>query len=291
MDRVAKRSLRPVFLALLSAVLLLFAALASGCGNQSYTPDTTVPPSAPGITTGASTVGTAPDDTTATTGDGTPTTSGGLSPTAVTFATEGGITLGGHLYGSGNWGVVLSHMYPADQTSWTAVAERLAQEGYLVLTYDFRGYGESGGSKDLAKIGSDVAAAVGYLRVAGASDIVLVGASMGGTASLKAATAFQAISSLRLAGVVTLSAPVEFEGLSATDSVPELVMPLLFIAAENDVGAEGARKLQELSGNKGDLQIVPGSDHGSDLFSGAEAETVWQLLLDFLQQELQVGNL
>jgi pimeloyl-ACP methyl ester carboxylesterase len=255
MDRLVKMSLPLTFLVLLSASLLLFAALASGCGNEDQTPDSTVPPSSSGTTTGP------------------------------------GITLGGHLYGSGNWGVVLSHMYPTDQTSWTAIAERLAQEGYLVLTYDFRGYGESGGSKDIAQIDRDVFAATNYLRVAGASDIVLVGASMGGTASLKAATTFQAMSSVRLAGVVTLSAPVEFQGLSAAGSVPQLVVPLLLIAAENDVGAEGARKLEELSGNKGDIQIVPGSDHGTDLFSGAQADRVWQLLLDFLQQELQVGNL
>jgi pimeloyl-ACP methyl ester carboxylesterase len=283
MQRSVKRSHPLAFLALLSAALLLLAALASGCGNKGYTPNTTVPPSTPATTTGPS--NTVPTDV------GTATTGGGLSSTAVTFSTEDGITLAGHLYGSGNLGVVLSHMYPTDQTSWTAVAERLAQEGYLVLTYDFRGYGESGGSKDIAHIERDVVAALGYLRVAGASDIVLIGASMGGTASLMAATTLQAMSSVRLAGVVTLSAPVAFEGLSATDSVPQLVVPLLFIAAEDDVGAESARKLEELSGNKGDLQIVPGSDHGSDLLSGAHADTVWQLLLDFLQQELQVGNL
>ncbi len=161
-------------------------------------------------------------------------------------------------------------MYPTDQTSWTAVAERLAQEGYLVLTYDFRGYGESGGSKDIAHIDRDVTAAVNYLRSAGASDIVLVGASMGGTASLMAATTFQTMSSFRLAGVATLSAPVEFEGLSAADSVPQLVVPLLFIAAENDGRSwKAPESWRRLSGGKGDLQIVPGSDHGTDLFSGS----------------------
>jgi pimeloyl-ACP methyl ester carboxylesterase len=291
MDRSLKRSLPLAFLALLSATLLLLAALASGCGGDDYTVDTTVPPSTTATTGGTGPSNTAPDDSTPATDDSPATTAANPSGTPVNFTTEDGIALGGHLYGSGNLGVVLSHMYPTDQTSWTVVAERLAQEGYLVLTYDFRGYGESGGSKDIAHIDRDVSAAVKYLRFAGGSDIVLVGASMGGTASLMASTTFQTMSSWRLAGVVTLSAPVEFEGLSATDSVPQLVVPLLFIAAEDDVGAEGARKLEELSGNKGDLQIVPGSDHGTDLFSGAQAGTVWQLLLDFLQQNLQVGNL
>ncbi len=288
MDRQAKASLPLMFLVLLSVALLVLATLVSACGSGDETPTTAVPTSSPGTTNPGAT---APDETTVSTDAGPPTTATGRSSTAVTFTTQDGITLSGHLYGSGNWGVVLSHMYPADQTSWTAIAKKLAQEGYLVLTYDFRGYGESGGSKDIAKIDHDVFAAVDYLRFAGAGDIVLVGASMGGTASLITATTFQMMSSVRLAGVVTLSAPVEFQGLSAAEAVPTLVVPLLFIAAENDVGAEGARKLEELSGNKGDLQIVPGSDHGTDLFSGAQADTVWQMLLDFLQQNLQVGNL
>lgn len=75
----------------------------------------------------------------------------------VTFTTEDGVQLGGYLVGEGSRGVVLAHMYPTDQTSWFAYAEELAQPGYLVLTFDFRGYGESQGAvpqvaapKDLA---------------------------------------------------------------------------------------------------------------------------------------------
>jgi pimeloyl-ACP methyl ester carboxylesterase len=288
MDRYAKASLSLTFLVLLSATLLALAALVSACGPGDAAPNTTVPPASPGTTSPGST---GPLETTVSTHAGPPTTTSAPDSTSVTFTTQDGVTLSGNLYGTGRWGVVLSHMYPADQTSWTATAERLAGEGYLVLTYDFRGYGKSGGSKDVALIDRDVFAAMNYLRTAGTSDVVLVGASMGGTASLIAATTFQAMSSVRLAGVATLSAPVEFQGLSAAAAVPTLVVPLLFIAAENDVGAEGARQLEELSGNKGDLQIVPGSDHGTDLFSGAQADTVWGLLLDFLQKNLQVGNL
>jgi pimeloyl-ACP methyl ester carboxylesterase len=82
--------------------------------------------------------------------------------------------------------------------------------------------------------------------------------------------------------VATLSAPVEFRGLSAAEAVPNLVVPLLFIAAEEDAGAAGARELQELAGGKGTLVMVPGDDHGTDLLNGAEGETVYASLLDFL---------
>jgi alpha/beta superfamily hydrolase len=202
----------------------------------------------------------------------------------VQFNTEDGVALGGRLYGTGSRGVLLAHMFPADQTSWSAQAAQLAGQGYLVLTFDFRGYGKSQGSKDIQYLDRDVTAAVMYLRTAGAEEVILVGASMGGTACLKAAQQLQALSSIRVAGVATFSAPVEFRGLSAREAVPDIVIPMLFVAAEGDTGAAGARELEALSGDRGDLQILPGGDHGTDLFTGSQATTAWQLLLAFVQQ-------
>lgn len=219
----------------------------------------------------------------------------------VTFATEDGLTLSGRLYQQGPapgdqpyWsaeqGVVLCHMYPADQSSWDDVAEYLAENGLTVLTFDFRGYGDSEGSKDIPYIDRDVAAAAQSLSGAGVQDMVLVGASMGGTASLKAAVDLQALSSLRVTGVITLSAPVEFMGLSAEEAASLLALPMLFVAAEQDEGASGARDLEQLSGGTGELQILAGSGHGTDLFGGPSAEQVWTLILDFLTENLPAAS-
>jgi pimeloyl-ACP methyl ester carboxylesterase len=205
---------------------------------------------------------------------------------SVTFGTDDGLTLGGRIYGEGARGVILAHMYPADQTSWDAVAQRLAAEGFIVLTFDFRGYGESEGTKDIRYLDLDVTAAVATIRQAGAEEIVLVGASMGGTACLKSADQLQALSSIRLAGVATLSAPVQFKGLSAQAAMPRLQIPLLFIAAEGDSGASAARDLQDLAEGRGTLEILAGSDHGTDLFAGSQAQETWRLLLQFLQESM-----
>jgi pimeloyl-ACP methyl ester carboxylesterase len=287
METQARRSrafARALALGTLLVVCMLILA-ACGDGGSGADVESTVS-SSPGAS-GQSPTSSATSATATTSGpDG-----GAVPSSAVSFQTEDGLTLGGHLYGSGNWGVVLCHMYPADQTSWRAFAEELAQQGYQVLTFDFRGYGDSEGDKDIPHIDRDVTAAVRYLVDSGASEVVVIGASMGGTAALKAAVTFQAMSSFRFAGVATLSAPVEFQGLSAADEVPELVVPLLFIAAEDDVGAAGAHQLEDLSGGSGDLQIVAGSDHGTNLLTGAQADTVKALLLDFLQQNLEAGNL
>ena len=58
---------------------------------------------------------------------------------AVSFESSDGVELDGRLFGEGGTGVVLAHMRPADQRSWYAFARRLADQGYLVLTFDFRG--------------------------------------------------------------------------------------------------------------------------------------------------------
>ncbi|MBN1322084.1 MAG: alpha/beta fold hydrolase [Thermoleophilia bacterium] len=244
------------------------------------------------------------DDTAATTASTTPSTNAATSvdgaaptgttrvdtgvPEVVTFSTEDGLTLSGTLYGTGDRGVILAHMYPADQTSWSSIAEGLAREGYLVLTFDFRGYGASEGERQIEKIHLDVTAAVQRIREAGAAHVVVAGASMGGTAGLIAAVDLQTDQSIRLAGVITLSSPVEFMGLTALEAVPALGVPLLFVAAEGDVGADNARLLANSAASAG-LLIVDGDEHGTELFRGPSADEVRNALSLFLSENM-AGN-
>mgnify|MGYP000754780488 FL=1 len=82
----------------------------------------------------------------------------------VSFNTEDGIQLSGHLFGSGDVGVVLSHMKPADQESWWPFARVLKDRGYQALAYDFRGYRDSQGELDIDNIDKDVQAALDLLK-------------------------------------------------------------------------------------------------------------------------------
>ena len=112
--------------------------------------------------------------------------------TAITFPATDGVQLSGRIFGpdEGAAGVVLAHMSPSDQTAWFDFAERLAREGYRVLTFNFRGYcpggdgGCSEGERDVPNIGKDVEGAIAELRRRGVTRVGLVGASMGWTASL-----------------------------------------------------------------------------------------------------------
>src|SRR6266508_4432081 len=137
--------------------------------------------------------------------------------TAVSFRSPDGVKLAGRVFGDGQVGVVLAHMFPADQTSWWAFARLLAPKGFTVLTFDFRGYcpggvsGCSEGQRDVAAMWQDVLGAVDFMMARGLVRVMLVGASMGGTASLIAA----AQTDVPVVAIVALSAPQSFEGLTA----------------------------------------------------------------------------
>jgi dienelactone hydrolase len=207
---------------------------------------------------------------------------------AVSFPSADGVRLEGRVFGDGSSGVVLSHMRPSDQTSWFRFATRLADAGYLVLTFDFRGYcpgGEGGcsqGSRDIAAMWQDVVGAIEFVRSRGATSVSLVGASMGGTASLVAASR----EGVDVRAVIALSAPASIEGLVVDGALLSKVsVGKLFIAGVGDaVAASDAESLFAQSPPPKRVEIVPADDHGTDLLTGSQAEVVRRLIETFLQQ-------
>ena len=207
---------------------------------------------------------------------------------AVSFESADGIALEGRLFGDGGTAVVLSHMLPSDQRSWFAFADRLAGEGYLVLTYDFRGYcpggqgGCSQGERNISAIWQDVLGAVAFVRSQGATNVALVGASMGGTASLVAAGQ----EGVDVEVVVTLSAPESIEGLVVDASLLQQEQAnKLFIAGLGDAeAAASAQHLSEIAPPPKRVEIVPVDDHGTDLLTGARGEEVQRLIETYLAQ-------
>jgi len=201
----------------------------------------------------------------------------------VTFMTEDNIELNGNIFGSGNKWVILSHMYPTDQTSWFEFAEILIlkEDGYSVLTYDFRGYGKSGGSQDVSKLDIDLTAALAYIKQYDPELIYLMGASMGGTASLVVASK----TTETLDGVITFSSPDEFEGISAISVIGDIVPAKLFIASQGDEdAARSATEMYEKSMEPKQLEILDGDSHGTFIFEEEpeNAEKLEEIILFFL---------
>lgn len=190
------------------------------------------------------------------------------------------ITLRGHFYSPLNEvGVILSHMLPSDQSAWSDFAAELAEEDYAVVTFDFRGFGETGGERALSKLDEDLSRVVRALRDRGKQQIFLIGASMGGTASLVVAARED------LAGVIAISAPAQFENQDALAAVASITEPKLFIASEDDT--EAATSLAALIGASGapkDEQIYTGDRHGTDLLQGEHSAAILELILAFLKE-------
>ena len=207
---------------------------------------------------------------------------------AVTFESRDGVILEGRLFGEGSTAAVLSHTRLDDQRSWFAFANRLADQGYLVLTYDFRGYcpgGEGGcsqGDLQVSAIWQAVLGAMDFVRSEGATSVALVGASMGGTASLVAAG--QQGSDPE--AVVTLSAPASIEGLNADAALLQRVAAnKLFVAGVGDgPAAASAEDLYEIAPPPKRVEILPADDHGTDLLTGPLGEAVQRLIETYLIQ-------
>lgn len=209
--------------------------------------------------------------------------------TAVSFRSSDGVKLAGRIFGDGRVGVVLAHMFPADQTSWWAFARALAPKGFTVLTFDFRGYcpggvaGCSEGQRDVAAMWQDVLGAVDFMVARGLVRVMLVGASMGGTASLLAA----AQPDVPVVAIVALSAPQSFEGLTADRTVlGNVIAAKLFVAGNGDPtgAATAAQAMYEESPPPKQVEIVTSGDHGTDLLTGNQSGRVQTLIMGYLEQ-------
>ncbi len=173
-------------------------------------------------------------------------------------------------------GILLLHQCNRDRSSWTSLASELAGKGFHVLTLDYRGYGESGGTgqMDLAsteriritteKWPGDVDVAFAYLRSrpgVGATAFGAGGASCGVNQSIQLSRRHPEVKSL-----VLLSGNTDRAGRLHLRSSRGL--PLLLAAADDDGGAvEIMAWLDATSANPANrfVQYAAGG-HGTDMF-------------------------
>jgi pimeloyl-ACP methyl ester carboxylesterase len=163
--------------------------------------------------------------------------------------------------------------------AWFPFATKLAATGqFTVLTFDFRGFGASTGDKAFDSLDTDLAAAYGYMRRSLNLDkIFLVGASMGGTASLVIGARE------RVAGVVSISSPAQFEALDALSAEPDIKVPQLFVTSEGDVPAQRSQEqLVEAASRTVEQQVYDGNAHGTDLLEGPHGAELEERLIAFL---------
>jgi pimeloyl-ACP methyl ester carboxylesterase len=191
----------------------------------------------------------------------------------VTFRAADGTKLIGHVFGSGRKAVIFGHQSQGSLCEWLSYARRLARLGYTAFAIDFRGHGLSQYRTGAAanRLPLDLAAAAKFVRARGHRKVFLVGASMGGIASLVAGTTVKPA----VDGVVSVSAPARFMGMNAVATAPRLRVPVLYLATELDeaAGYDFSRDAQEMHAATAAadkrLEILPGARHGIGLVGGS----------------------
>jgi pimeloyl-ACP methyl ester carboxylesterase len=244
-------------LVFLMSLLLVFASCGLGSTSQPAkvaTPEPTVPP-----------VPTPPN----------------IPSREISFTTSDHVKLTGLLYGQGKTMVICSHQNQSSLADWrgSGIPERLAALGYQVLLYNFRGFGGSDGDIDTTMLDVDLTAAVNYAHQQGATKIVLMGASMGGTASLNVAT------TQKVEALISLSSPQAI-GVNVTDAdLKKMTVPKLFIASEDDEPyVSDIKHMHDISADPKEMYIYPGSNHGVAILGSDSGDAPALRILHFIQQ-------
>jgi FAD/FMN-containing dehydrogenase/pimeloyl-ACP methyl ester carboxylesterase len=207
------------------------------------------------------------------------------------FAARDGVQIDGVMVGSGPSGVVLAHQSQNDLCDFWPYAVFVSRHGLRVLDIDLRcnGLATCPDGEAAEHLGDDVAGAVAELRRQGATSVALVGASMGGTASLVAGATTQP----PVGAVVSLSGPANFQGMDAASAVAQLARPVLFVIARGDasVTVDEVQSLYRAT-RATDKQLVVLEQarydgvHGWDLLTDANREwsPIAEQVADFLER-------
>lgn len=174
-------------------------------------------------------------------------------------------------------GVILVHREGLDRHAWDGFAERLRTAGYLTLTFDLRGHGDSrkqtGKNWDYRRFSAadwdaalaDLAAAHEALVKLGAreNDLAIVGEGMGATLAAR-----YAAQEPRIQAVALISPDLDETLRKAALQLRE--RPLLLIAAEGDTSsATAVSAIKAESQGFCELHMYSGSAHGTDLFAAS----------------------
>jgi fermentation-respiration switch protein FrsA (DUF1100 family) len=230
----------------MGAVALSFAAGCShGAGRDAQT-----------SSDGPSTSSTAPTETSTTAASGKLDGCVGKHDGKIVSIRVASDRLDGVVLGRGPVGVVLAHQRGRNLCDWLPYAHHLARMGFTAIAFDFKTYA--------AGLVESVEAAAAELHRRGIDRVVLIGASMGGTAVLDAAHSVPGV-----LGVVSVSGPATFGDADAAKAVRVLQTPVLFIVAHDDSEFVGdARSLYAHSRSaEKTIEVLPGFAHGTGFFA------------------------
>jgi dienelactone hydrolase len=207
-----------------------------------------------------------------------------------------GVTLKGTYFSAARPGpaMLLLHQCNMDRHAWDGLAADLAGNGFSVLTVDFRGFGESGGSKstdpdtraaERKKWPGDVDAAYSYLinqKGVDSSRIAVGGASCGVTQSSDLAARHHEIRALMILSGQASDAAKAY--------IASTALPVFGAASEGDTNA--AKGIREAVGASKDpksvVKIYAGTEHGVPMF--AKNPELEPAIVAWLKAQLPAGG-
>lgn len=168
--------------------------------------------------------------------------------------------------------VLLPQIGASGLCGWLPYAAHLVGRGAAVLAVDPCGYGDSECDAGPA-IGEQVDLAVEHLRrETGVRRVVLLGASMGGSQTVRAVAQGADVDAW-----VDVSGPSAWEGESLLDVADSVRHPGLVVYARDD-GRQEFLRARELAARTGAAFLGPPAGHG------------WELLLDLRGRTTRVGE-
>jgi len=191
---------------------------------------------------------------------------------AIVKVHAGGERLEAAVLGRGQAGVVLANESDLDLCAWLPFARTLSRQGVRVLLFDYASEPPQ----------AEVAAAARWLRTAGATRVVLGGASEGAKAAVIASAHDPGLAD----AVIALSPERELGSTDVLPSARRLRVPALFAVSRQDPysAADTPALAHAAPPARTQLVQVPGADHGVALLHGPPAATVGAAVFTFLQR-------
>src|SRR5947209_11598328 len=184
----------------------------------------------------------------------------------VSFAAPDGFMLKGTFFSAGKPGpgLLLLHQCNADRKVYDQLGTMLSTAGYNVLSFDFRGFGDSKGQKAMEKMPTDVDAAFTFLtsqEFVNSNALGIVAGSCGVNQAIQAARRHPTVRTL-----VLLSGGTDAEGEAFIKNSPKI--PIFGAASEEEKGPdESIKKIVKLSPNRSSqLQMFKDAGHAAFMF-------------------------
>jgi len=194
-------------------------------------------------------------------------------------------TLLGDLYGDlpSRRAAILVHGQNWDGSGWRELGPRFVARGVPVLALNLRGYdGSTGKTTEYAPPAewspvADLRAAKALLRERGATEVALIGASMGGHAIL--ASSFEA----DVECIVSISAPV----VAVPDELSRRITGRkLFVCADGDSAAPHVLRCFDVTAKPKTLLMFGGKEHSRGMFAAPYGAEAIQGIIDFVARGL-----